>query len=114
MKNVLYNEDKQISNFKKIKEHSVLQTKDLVTFQLKAARRALNLTLKDVFESTGISVSSLHRLEAADLYTFPKHTNILIVNKLRHFLEEKGIEFLASNCVRIVPKEEQMIIRIKN
>lgn len=110
---ILYNKDKQMLNFKPIKEHPFLQTKDLVTFQLKAARRALNLTLKDVFEATGISVSSLHRLESADLYTFPKHTNILIVNKLRHFLEEQGIEFLAQNWVRIIPKEEQVIIRIK-
>ena len=90
-----------------------LQTKDLVTFQIKAARRALGLSYGDVFSATKISVSTLARLESADIHTFPEHTDLITVHKLRLFFEERGIEFLPSNCIRLIPRDEQLIFRIK-
>ena len=91
-----------------------MQTLSLTVFQIKAARRAIGLTFHELSEKTGVAVSALARMESSDLYTFPEHSNVTTVYKVRECLENHGIEFKEGNWVRLIPKSEQFTIRVKD
>lgn len=86
-----------------------LQTSELTTFQLKAARRALGVSLKQVSKETGIAETALIRLESSDLGFFPKHTSLTTVFRLRQFLETKGIIFLANNTLQFITSDQPRV-----
>lgn len=91
-----------------------LHTGELTTFQLRAARRALGLSFHDVSKETGVAVSALARMESSDLDQFPQHSNVITVYKVRSFLEQRGIEFLSDNWLRLAPGDNQLMIRVKS
>lgn len=90
-------------------------TKDLTTFQLKAARRALDVSLRDVSDETGIGINALLKLESGDPSSVPKNSQFKTISRLRLYLESKGIEFLENGYIRYVPrpKEAEIVFRIK-
>lgn len=69
-------------------------THEITTFQLRAARSALGFKLQDIGRLTGIAESTVLRLEAKDLYSYPKPTKISTVLKLKNLYESYGIVFL--------------------
>lgn len=89
-----------------------VKTSNLTTFQLKAARRALSISLKQTAKETGIAESAITRLESCDLGTFPQRSSIPTVFKLRQFLEQKGIVFLDNNMVQYRLVVDPIQIRI--
>lgn len=80
-----------------------IKTNTLTTFQLKAARRALGISLKQAAKETGIAESAITRLESCDLSLFPQRSSLPTVFRLRQFLEQKGIVFLNDNMVQYCP-----------
>lgn len=90
-----------------------MQTVDLTTFQLRAARRALGLSFHDISEHTGVAVSALARMESSDLDKFPEHSSPITVFRVRSFLEEQGIEFKEDNWIRLSSSKQDMDIRVK-
>jgi hypothetical protein len=92
----------------------MIQTKDLKTFQLKAARRALDIPLRTVSKETGVGVNAIWKLEACDLGSAPKKSQIKTITHLRLFFESQGIEFLENGGLRYVPEQTNGIVfRIK-
>ena len=85
---------------------------DITVFQLRAARAALKISLKKLADISGLSEGALIKLEAGDIYSRPQHSSFLTVGKVRAVLEEMGIEFYHNNFIRLVPKEEQFVIRV--
>lgn len=91
-----------------------VQTKDLVTFQLKAARRALDISLRDLAKETGIDINAISRLESCALDSTPTKSHHKTIYGIRLFLESHGIEFLENGGVRYDPKQEfEIVFRIK-
>ncbi len=84
----------------------MIQTRDLKTFQLKAARRALDIPLRTVSRETGVNINAISRLEACDLGSIPKRSQFKTVSHLRLFFESHGIEFLENGGVRYVSPEQ--------
>lgn len=74
--------------------HPLKFTHKLTTFQLKAARYALGFKLQDIARLTGIAESTVLRLEAKDLYSYPQSTKVSTVLKLKNLYESYGIVFL--------------------
>ena len=89
-----------------------IPTKDLTTFQLRAARKALGISFQRISSSTGIAVSSLARMEAGNVFLFPEHSSVPTVYAVRNFLESQGIRFLADNGLQLVNPDEKIQIRI--
>jgi transcriptional regulator with XRE-family HTH domain len=89
-----------------------IPTKDLTTFQLRGARKALGITLKQIAEGTGIAVSSLARMESGNVFLFPEHSSVPTVYAVRNFLESQGIRFLPGNGLQLVNPDEKIQIRI--
>lgn len=91
-----------------------IQTKDLVTFQLKAARRALDISLRALSKETGIDINAISRLESCDLGSTPQKSHLKTISRLRLFLESRGIEFLNNGGIRYVQnKEPDIVFRMK-
>lgn len=91
-----------------------IQTKDLVTFQLKAARRALDISLRDLSKEIGVDINALSRLESCDLDSSPQKSQFKTIARLRLFLESRGIEFLNNGGIRYVQhKEPEIVFRIR-
>jgi transcriptional regulator with XRE-family HTH domain len=72
---------------------------DITTFQLKAARNALNFRLQDVTSMTGVAGSTILRIEAKDPFTYPKRTSIQTVMKLKSFYESYGAIFYKNGAL---------------
>lgn len=68
-------------------------THDLTTFQLKAARYALNFKLQEITRLTGVAGSTVLRIESGDLYSFPGRAKLSTITKLRQLYESYGIVF---------------------
>lgn len=91
-----------------------IQTKDLVTFQLKAARRALDISLRDLSKEIDVDINALSRLESCDLDSIPQKSHFRTIARLRLFLESRGIEFLDNGGIRYVQrKEPEIVFRMK-
>jgi transcriptional regulator with XRE-family HTH domain len=89
-----------------------IATKDLTTFQLRGARKALGITLKQIAAGTGIAVSSLARMESGNVFLFPEHSSVPTVYAVRNFLESHGIRFLHDNAIQLINPDEKIQIRI--
>lgn len=89
-----------------------IATKELTTFQLRAARKALGITFQEISERTGVAVSSLARMEAGNVFLFPEHSSVPTVYAVRNFLESHGIRFLQNNGLQLVNPDEKIQIRI--
>lgn len=65
----------------------------LISHQVRAARHALRWTVQDLAEASGVSVSTIKRLEASEVIP-----NISVPNlvSIRTALEAAGIEFIGS------------------
>lgn len=93
---------------------SKIQTKDLVTFQFKAARRALDISLRDLSKEINVDINALSRLESCDLDSIPQKSHFRTIARLRSFLESQGIEFLDNGGIRYIQqKEPEIIFRMK-
>jgi transcriptional regulator with XRE-family HTH domain len=82
---------------------SLKYTHEITTFQLKAARYALGFKLQDISRLTGIAESTVLRLEAKDLYSYPTPTKLSTVSKLKKLYEFYGIVFLPACGLRLQP-----------
>ena len=89
-----------------------IPTKDLTTFQLRAARKALGISFQQIAERTGLAVSSLARMESGNVFLFPEHSSVPTVYAVRNFLESQGIRFLPDNGLQLVNPDEKIQIRI--
>lgn len=89
-----------------------IPTKDLTTFQLRGARKALGISFQKISASTGIAVSSLARMESGNVFLFPEHSSVPTVYAVRNFLESHGIRFLQDNGLQLVNPDEKIQIRI--
>jgi transcriptional regulator with XRE-family HTH domain len=78
-------------------------THEITTFQLKAARYALGFKLQDIVRLTGVAESTVLRLEAKNLYFYPKPTKISTVLKLKNLYESYGIVFLSPCGLMLQP-----------
>ncbi len=87
-------------------------TKELTTFQLRAARKALGINFHKISEGTGIAVSSLARMESGNVFLFPEHSSVPTVYAVRNFLESHGIRFLPDNGLQLVNPDDKIKIRI--
>lgn len=93
---------------------NILKTADLTVFQLRAARRALNLTVREVSKNTSVSIGVIVRSETGDLYSFPKKASLISISKLKSYYEMHNIVFLNDNTVSLKKEnEEQNKYRIK-
>ncbi len=93
---------------------SKILTRNLTTFQLKAARRALDVPLHTLSDETGIAINALCKLESSELKSIPKDSQLKTISRLRLYLESKGIEFLENGGVRYSPEvETEIVFRIK-
>lgn len=65
----------------------------LISHQVRAARHALRWTVQDLAEASGVSVSTIKRLEASEAIP-----NISVPNlvSIKAALEAAGIEFIGS------------------
>lgn len=89
-----------------------IATKDITTFQLRGARKALGISLKQISKGAGIAVSSLARMESGNIFMFPEHSSVPTVYAVRNFLESQGIRFLQDNGIKLVNPDEKIQIRI--
>lgn len=93
---------------------SKIQTKDLVTFQFKAARRALDISLRNLSREIDVDINALSRLESCNLDSIPQKSQFRTIAKLRLFLESQGIEFLDNGGIRYIQhKEPEIVFRMK-
>lgn len=88
-------------------------TTDITVFQLRAARRALNISMRDLAVITGVSPDALVRMEKGDLYSPPPKSHPNTIFKIRVYLEKLGIQFLDNNSIRLSTPEENIRFRIK-
>lgn len=90
---------------------SNIYTKDLTVFQLRAARRALNLTVREVAKELNFTPNVIVRAEKGNLYEFPSRSTVISVSKLRALFEEHGIVFLPNNTIRLEKIMPEVIFR---
>lgn len=95
-------------------ENNSVYTKDITVFQLRAARRSLNLTVREVAKKTSLGPGVVVRSEAGDLYEFPGNSTVMSVTRLRAFYEQYGIVFLPGNAIRLNKSISDIIFRQKS
>ncbi len=69
-------------------------------FQIRAARAGINIKLKELSISTGISLPTLKRMEKIETFEFVQ-SNPSTIKKLLEFYQACGIEFLEANGVLV-------------
>ena len=82
----------------------------LTGFQVRAARAALNLYLKDIAEAIGIHTSTLTRIEAITPNLSFLSCNTRTCLLLKHFYEERGLRFPTTSSILM----ESQGLRIDN
>ncbi|CAO5681472.1 MAG: hypothetical protein HEEMFOPI_01509 [Holosporales bacterium] len=95
----------------------IIHTKNLTVFQLRAARRALNLTVREVAKDTGLSIGVIVRAETGSLKLFPQKTNLISAARLKSYYEAYHIIFLSNNTISLKEAEDivlRKVISIKN
>ena len=90
----------------------ILYTTDITVFQLRAARRALNLTVRDVGKSTKLGTGVVVRSESGNLHD-PPNCTVMTINRLRSYYESYGIVFLSENTIRINKVIPDIVFRQK-
>lgn len=90
---------------------SNVYTKDLTVFQLRSARRSLNLTVRDVAKQINLTPSVIVRAEQGDLHEFPPRSTVTSVSRLRSLFEAQGIVFLPDNTIRLEKIMPDIIFR---
>lgn len=90
---------------------SNIYTQDLTVFQLRAARRALNLTVREVAKELNLTPNVIVRAEQGDLYEFPSRSTVISVARLRALFEAQGIVFLPDNTIRLEKIMPEIIFR---
>ncbi|CAO5677768.1 MAG: hypothetical protein HEEMFOPI_01561 [Holosporales bacterium] len=85
---------------------SNIKTKDLTVFQLRAARRALNLTVREVSKDTSISIGVIVRSETGDLYSFPKKSSLISISRLKAYYEMNNIVFSLDNTISLKKEDD--------
>jgi transcriptional regulator with XRE-family HTH domain len=88
-------------------------SKDITVFQLRAARAALKLTLKEVTVLASVSEGALAKLESGDIYLPPQHSSPLTIAKVKSLYESYGVEFYEHNHMCLLPLDENIIFRFK-
>lgn len=91
----------------------ILYTTDITVFQLRAARRALNLTVRDVGKATALGTGVVVRSESGNLYD-PPNCTVMTINRLKSYYESYGIVFLSENTIRINKVIPDIVFRQKN
>ena len=72
----------------------------LTGFQVRAARRGLGLSIKELSKSTSISETTLKRLEKTKLLE-PLNSGDSVISKLLSFYSTCGIKFSDGNKIEI-------------
>tara|TARA_B100000614_G_C14499557_1_gene474098 strand:+ start:861 stop:1175 length:315 start_codon:yes stop_codon:yes gene_type:complete len=90
-----------------------LFTSELTVFQLRAARRALNLTVREVAKEASLATGVIVRSEAGDLYKFPEQSSVTSIAKLRVLYESEGIRFLPNNTIQLYKHISDIQFRTK-
>lgn len=93
-------------NFRKIEK-----TGDITVFQLRAARRALNITVREMSLETGLAVGVIVRGESGDLHSFPQKISLVSASRMKVFLESHGIVFLLNNTVSLLLNKNELIFK---
>lgn len=90
---------------------SYLSALNITVFQFRAARRALNLSVRKISKDTGLSTGVIVRIEAGDLFLSPKNVSLVSLSRLKAYLESHDISFMENNTLSLSPP--QKIIKIK-
>lgn len=90
----------------------ITHTKDLTVFQLRAARRALNLTVREVAKDTGLSIGVIVRSETGNLKLFPPKTNLISAARLKSYYETYHILFLSNNTISLKETEDIVLRKL--
>ena len=93
-------------NFRKIEK-----TGDITVFQLRAARRALNITVREMSLETGLAVGVIVRGESGNLHLFPQKISLVSVSRMKVFLEYYGIVFLSNNTISLLLDKNEIIFK---
>ncbi len=79
----------------------MMLSKDITTFQLKAARAGLGLSISDLHNLTGISRATITRIEKQPINEPPICSPITVYH-LRQFFEAHGVVFESENKISLV------------
>lgn len=88
----------------------IYYTSDITVFQLRAARRSLNLTVREVGKNTTLGTGVVVRSESGNLLERPNCT-VMSINRLRTYYETYGIVFLPENTISIKKVTPDIIFR---
>lgn len=91
----------------------ILYTTDITVFQLRAARRALNLTVREVGKTTTLGTGVVVRSESGNLFD-PPNCTVISINRLRTYYESYGIIFLTENTISIKKISPDIVFRQTN
>lgn len=91
----------------------ILYTTDITVFQLRAARRALNLTVREVGKNTMLGTGVVVRSESGNLHS-PPNCTVMSINRLRTYYESYGIVFLTENTINIKKPTLDIVFRQTN
>jgi transcriptional regulator with XRE-family HTH domain len=82
--------------------HDFQRSMVLNGLQVRLARQALRLTVRQVAELCGVALITLQRIEADD-----ETVKVLTTRKVQAALENAGVEFIEDNGIRFRPKKRK-------